>query len=76
MRKINEIIDEKKAHFEKNDTTQHSVVLSDLSPSSADTHTLTNTRKSHKSYLEKICFQYGGFFKFVLYGTLKEVYTP
>ena len=40
---VTEIIDKKKAHFEKNDTTQLSVVLSDLSPSSADTHTLTNT---------------------------------
>ena len=49
---IYEIIDEKKAHFEKNDTTQHSVALSDLSPSSADIHTLTNTWKLHKLYLE------------------------
>ena len=39
---------EKSSLWKKNDTTQHSVVLSDLSPSSADTHTLTNTRKLHK----------------------------
>ena len=39
---IIEIIDKKKAHFEKNYKTQHSVVLSDLSPLSADTHTLIN----------------------------------
>ena len=51
---MNEIIDKKEAHFEKNDTTQHSVVLSDLSPSSADTHTLTNTKKLHKLYLENM----------------------
>ena len=65
MRKINEIIDKKKTHLEKKDTTQLSVALSDLSPSSANTQTFTNTIKLHKLYSEKNGFQQDGFFKFV-----------
>ena len=57
-----EIIDKKKAYFEKKDTTQHSVVLSDLSPLSADTRTLTNTnQKLHKLYLENMFLTRWGF---------------
>ena len=48
-----------------NDTKQLSVVLSDHSPSSSDTHTLTNTWKLHKLYLEQNFLQQDGFWKFV-----------